>query len=191
MLYLSTHLSGTLHLSQYRLVCNMPNPPNSDPGLAAASILNFLSLLMYWARHLPPRLPTPRSNTEPIYSHFYRVMQSIAAIGDNYPACVPRVTDLNMLRVNYSAPEAPASTPATGVRPNPPPVPPRPRRARAPEASGRPPTPQPTPRHPREGDRLQTVQEAPEALDLSSPSPQPPPTPTNKRKTLMPRRIAK
>ena len=121
----------------------MPRQLNSDPGLAAASTLNFLSLLMFWLRHLPTRLPIPTADTDPVYNHFYSVMVQVYRLGVNFPTSLPQSTQRQDQPVQ--APEARAG------RPPPPPPPPRHPRARAadqpgvsPEAMARP-APQPIP----------------------------------------------
>ena len=78
-------------------------PSNSDdPGQAAALIVNFLSLLLFWVKHLPPRLPRPVVGHDPIYRYFFNTMTQCRYILDQHSACLPatdavvtvRVTDL-------------------------------------------------------------------------------------------------
>ena len=133
----------------------MPRRLNSDPGLAAASTLNFLSLLMFWLRHLPTRLPIPTADTDPVYNHFYSVMVQVYRLGVNFPTSLPQSTGIVTIRITEEDPQRqdqPVQAPeARAGRPPPPPPPPRHPRARAadqpgvsPEAMARP-APQPIP----------------------------------------------
>ena len=137
---------------------------NSDPGLAAASILNFFSLLMFWLRHLPPRLPSPGPGADGIYVHFYQIMQQVQQLGQLFPDSVPYSDGVITIRVHEDITSSPT------------------RSAPAPEAQapGARPAPQPQPRRPRDADPSVL---SPEAMQL------PPPQPilyTNKRKSFIP-----
>ena len=133
----------------------MPTSTNqSEPGSAAATVLNFLSLLLFWSRHLPSRLPAPTDSTDGIYNHFYQVMQRVRFLGDRFPQTLPQSTGISTIRVlDNTTPEA------SGVIPPPLPNPRPPRVLR---------TPPPVPTRPR----LAVIPEEPE----TSPSPQPPVT---------------
>ena len=167
-----THSSGTrLVLHIFSLVWsakfyNMPNIPNSDPGLAAASVLNWFSLLWFWLRHLPPRLPTPTIHSDPVYTHFYRVLDQVRILRQSFPATVPDSEGVITIRVHEASP---SST----------------RRSSAPEAQdlAASPAPQPNHRPPRDVDRYN---QPPEAQQPQPPTP--PPTPFNRRKSLFPRK---
>ena len=82
----------------------MPN--SDDPGLAAATIVNCLSLILFWVRHLPPRLPRPREGNDPIYRYFFNVMTQLRAIVDQHPASLPATDAVVTVRVHdLPAPE--------------------------------------------------------------------------------------
>ena len=142
-------------------VYNMPRRLNTDPAQAAASTLNFISLLVFWLRHLPNRLPAPSNTTDPVYNHFYRVMTQIYRFGESYPTSLPNSTGIVTIRITEDDPPPVAAPEAPAGRPPPPPPPPRHPRARAADQPGA----------------------SPEAM--ARPAPQPPHT-VNRRKSYTP-----
>ena len=123
----------------------MPNIPNDDPGLAAASVLNFASLLIFWLRHLPPVLPVPRDGADRVYRHFYQVMSQVGYLVRLFPDSLSNSSGVVTIRVHDVSPEDQVVPDLVVPAPQPQPRPPRvlvqPHRI-TPEASERP-APQP------------------------------------------------
>lgn len=67
--------------------------------MAAASLINFLSLLNFWMKHLPPRLPKPNSDTDGIYQHFYFTMQKLKMLDEGFPGSIPKTTGISTIRL--------------------------------------------------------------------------------------------
>ena len=136
---------------------------NSDPTLAAASLINALSLIMFWLKHLPTRLPQPRPNHEGIYNHFYRVMQQVHQLNEHFPESIPDSTGVVTIKVR---PACSHEVQVLDVLP----------------------APQPKHRPPRDG--AASTQHTPEARPLPNiPAPLPPSCLPNKRKDYIPVRL--
>ena len=99
--YISQSRGCLLHQcpAVYSLACIMP-----DTVLSAAAVINFLSLLLFWARHLPLHLPSP-VNRHPVYRHFYQTMQDVSQLSIRHPQSLPQVTEFVHLRTRFEAPE--------------------------------------------------------------------------------------
>ena len=142
----------------------MPNGVDNDPGLAAASVINSFSLLMFWLRHLPPRLPSPGPGADGIYVHFYNIMMQVQQLGQIFPDSIPSSDGVVTIRVHEDL-----SPPTT-------------RRTAAPEGQAPGDIPAPQPKHLRPRD-VDFQGRAPEALQLPAPQPT---LYTNRRKSFVP-----
>ena len=134
--------SGGRLLRQCPAVCSLAHFTMPDTFLSAAALINFLSLLLFWARYLPLHLPAP-VNRHPVYRHFYRTMQDVSRLSAQFPQSLPQVTEFVHLRARQDAPENPGAPP--------PPPKPRPPRDGAPPVRAAPEAPpaRPAPPPPR------------------------------------------
>ena len=134
--------------------------PASEEQWAAASLLNVVSLGLFWANNLYPSLPTPNQLSTDIYIHFYSTMREIHCILRAHPEYIPPMEGILQLV------PLPSSVQLQEVLPGVP----------APQDLVVP-APQPNPRRPRDGPA--TTPEGQEVqMELAMPAPQPPPIPS-------------
>ena len=131
--------------------------PASEEQWAAASLLNVVSVALFWANNLFLNLPLPNETSTPIYLHFYRTMREIHHIILTHPEYLPAMNGILQLvplpnatqhhhQVNYPQDLMPS------------------------------PAPQPPPRHPRDG-AVPAPEEQVVPAEQHIPAPQPPPLP--------------
>lgn len=151
---------------------------HADNVRSAAALINAVATLLFWLRHLPLHLPTPRCDNE-VYSSFYDTMQQVHFLTQSFPESIPRAMSVNLLTVQTArTPEG--SVPLKNQVPVPPPLP-KPRRPRASST---------TTTETKPADQVTEVQVAPEVA--SSPAPQPVPTSVRgRRKSLLPGKLLK
>ena len=120
--------------------------PSSEQQWSAASILNVLSLGIFWARFLFPVLPQPVAGSPAIYEEFYYTLSQLYYMVNTNPDILPHsvqavqlVPEDALVRpppipnprpprdVDLAAPEGHQDPDAAQPAPQPPPLPQRPR----------------------------------------------------------------